>query len=171
MKGFFSGGEVGDVLQRIQSFSRLIVLLSVLFLLLLLLDSVGLNLRPAGTSKVQLNLGQERPLDVGDGGWLISFNKEVLNNSALHVNQEGLLKEGLQVAGDLSLLNSLLIFIIFVQATPLGEVDFTIDSDKAGFFKLNAEAVVGEGLDSDLGGESETGILVVADVGNTGEDL
>jgi hypothetical protein len=66
-----------------------------------------------------LDLGKERPLDVGDRLRLRCFNIEVFNNSTLHVNQEWRFEEGLQMMRDLRFLNSLLILITLVHATSL----------------------------------------------------
>ena len=60
-KGLFSGGEVGDVLVRLHRSFRLVIFKSVL-----LLNIVGVDLSSARSGDVQLDLGKERPLDVGD---------------------------------------------------------------------------------------------------------
>jgi len=113
-KGLLSGGEVGDVLVRLQRSFRLVIILSVL-----LLNVVGVNLSHARSSDVQLDLGKERPLDVGDRLGLRGFNEEGLNNSTLHVNQEGLFQVGLEMAGNLRFLNSMLGLAALVQSASL----------------------------------------------------
>ena len=163
-KRLLAGGEEGHLLADVGG-------LLLLLLLLLLLNAVGVDLILTGSSDVQLDLGEEGPLDVGDGLGLGGLDEEALDDAALQVDREGLLKVDLEVAGDLGALDVVLGLAALGQSASLGEVELAVDGEEAGVLELDAEAVVGEGLDADLGGEPQTGELGIADFGNSGQDL
>jgi hypothetical protein len=51
--------------------------------------------------------------------------------------------------------------VILVDAAALGEADLAVDGQESGLVELDPEAVVGEGLDANLGGQTNAGALGV----------
>ena len=168
-QGLLAGGEVRDLVILLS----LVELLLLPLLLLLLLDVVRTDLIATRSGDVELDLGQESLLDVGDGLGLVLLDEEALDEAALQVNNEGSLEEVLEVTRELSLNDGLLLvsLLVLVDAALLREVDLTIDGQVPALLELDPEAVVREGLDSDLGGQPDAGALGVSDLGNSVQDL
>ena len=169
-QGLLAGGEVRDLVILL---SLVELLLLPLLLLLLLLDVVRADLIATRSGDVELDLGQESLLDVGDGLGLVLLDEEALDEAALQVNNEGSLEEVLEVTRELSLNDGLLLvsLLVLVDAALLREVDLTVDGQVPALLELDPEAVVREGLDSDLGGQPDAGALGVSDLGNSVQDL
>ena len=167
-QGLLAGGEVRDLVILLS-----LVELLLLPLLLLLLDIVRTDLIATRSGDVELDLGQESLLDVGDGLGLVLLDEEALDEAALQVNNEGSLEEVLEVTRELSLNDGLLLvsLLVLVDAALLREVDLTVDGQVPALLELDPEAVVREGLDSDLGGQPDAGALGVSDLGNSVQDL
>ena len=167
-QGLLAGGEVRDLVILLS-----LVELLLLPLLLLLLDIVRTDLIATRSGDVELDLGQESLLDVGDGLGLVLLDEEALDEATLQVNNEGSLEEVLEVTRELSLNDGLLLvsLLVLVDAALLREVDLTIDGQVPALLELDPEAVVREGLDSDLGGQPDAGALGVSDLGNSVQDL
>ena len=168
-QGLLAGGEVRDLVILLS----LVELLLLPLLLLLLLDIVRTDLIATRSGEVELDLGQESLLDVGDGLGLVLLDEEALDEAALQVNNEGSLEEVFEVTRKLSLNDGLLLvsLLVLVDAALLREVDLTIDGQVPALLELDPEAVVREGLDSDLGGQPDAGALGVSDLGNSVQDL
>merc|ERR1719450_646321 len=82
---FLHGGEVGDLWGALRAGQ---------------LNVVALQLCAAGSRNVQLDLGENGLLDVGDGSWLVLANNDRRDNSSLQVDQEGLHQVALELLGE-----------------------------------------------------------------------
>merc|ERR1719392_244887 len=83
---FLHGGEVGDLWGALLGAGQLNV--------------VALYLSAAGSSNVQLDLGEDGLLDVGNGSWLVLADNDRRDNSGLQVDQEGLHQVALELLGE-----------------------------------------------------------------------
>ena len=63
------------------------------------------------------------------------------------------------------------ICVRLAKFTTSREVDISIEVDQGRVFKLDSKTEIGEGLNSNIGGKSEPGILRVPNFRNSGQDL
>lgn len=131
------------------------------------LDVVGLELGALSSGNIELKLGKDGPLDVGDSRWLLPGNKEAGDDTALVVDEERLLKETHVALWDVTSLRAR----VSLDPSGLSELDVSVQGAELDVLHLDAKRVVREGLDADLRLQDETSMLTPVDLRNTVEDL
>jgi hypothetical protein len=124
-----------------------------------------LNGTLANTGDVGLDLGQEGLLDVGDNDGFVLFDEEGFDDPTLDVSFEGSHQRTADGFGNFFVGK----FGDFQATIDFGDM-FVVHGEELGVFELDAEAVVGEGLDLDAGSQLQTGPLGT-DAGDTGQNL
>ena len=116
-----------------------------------------------GLGEILLELGGKSLLQVDNEFRFSILSLQLLNESSLVEDSEGFLQPGLEMAGDLLL-------SAFRRDVLSSDFKNLVVGDKSGLFQLNSAGGVSAGLDSDLGGQSDSRVLVVQ-FRDTGEDL